>query len=173
MSLAYAESLIRDIPDFPKPGIVFKDIAPLLQDGKAWRAITDELVRAAAPMKPAKFAGVESRGFLFAAPIAYEMGRGMVLIRKPGKLPAETVSQEYALEYGTDRIEMHVDAVSEGEAVVIVDDVLATGGTAAAAAALVEKAGGRVAGFLFLLEIGFLEGRAKLGDRPVTSLFTY
>ena len=173
MPIAYAESLIRDVPDFPKPGIVYKDIAPLLQDPRAWQTVTAELTRAAAAINPSKLVGVESRGFLFAAPIALTLQKGVVLVRKPGKLPWKTVTTEYALEYGTDRIEMHVDALEPGELVVIVDDVLATGGTAAATARLVEAAGGVVAGFVFMIELAGLSGRARLGDRPVFSLFTY
>ncbi|MCO4760815.1 MAG: adenine phosphoribosyltransferase [Myxococcales bacterium] len=173
MPLHYAESLIRDVPDFPKPGIVFKDIAPLLQDGQAWITVSDALTRAAVDMGPSKLLGVESRGFLFAAPIAYKMGAGVVLVRKPGKLPWKTVTTEYALEYGTDSIEMHIDALTPGEPVVIVDDVLATGGTAEATAKLVEAAGGTVAGFVFLIELKGLSGRNRLGERPIFSLFSY
>lgn len=173
MTTAYAESLIRDVPDFPKPGIVYKDIAPLLQDAKAWQIVTAELTKAAAEMGPSKLVGVESRGFLFAAPIALTLNKGVVLVRKPGKLPWKTVKTEYALEYGTDSIEMHVDALAPGERVVIVDDVLATGGTAAATARLVEAAGGVVAGFAFMIELSGLSGRARLGNRPVFSLFEY
>ena len=173
MPIAYAKSLIRDVPNFPKPGIIYKDIAPLLQDARAWQIVTDELAGAVTGMQASKLLGVESRGFLFAAPIAYNLSKGVVLVRKPGKLPWETVTTEYELEYGTDRIEMHVDALETGERVVIVDDVLATGGTAEATARLVEAAGGVVAGFVFLIELGGLQGRARLGERPVFSLYSY
>lgn len=173
MSIHDAEKLIRDVPDFPKPGIVFKDIAPLLADGKAWRVVTEAMIAEVSACKPEKLAGIESRGFLFSAPLAYEMGRGLVLIRKPGKLPWKVVREEYALEYGTDTIEMHVDAVAPGERVVIVDDVLATGGTAAAAKRLIEKAGGVVVGFAFMVELGFLGGRERLGDVPIASIYRY
>ncbi|MEY3015350.1 MAG: adenine phosphoribosyltransferase [Pseudomonadota bacterium] len=173
MSIHDAEKLIRDVPDFPKPGIVFKDIAPLLADGRAWRVVTEAMIAEVAPWKPEKLAGIESRGFLFSAPLAFELGRGLVLVRKPGKLPWEVVREEYALEYGSDAIEMHVDAVRPGERVVIVDDVLATGGTAAATRRLVERAGGVVVGFAFMVELAFLGGRERLGDVPVASIYRY
>ena len=173
MSLARAEALIRDVPDFPKPGIVFKDIAPMLQDGPSLRAVNQALSEQIAALKPDLVAGVESRGFLFAPPVAEALGIGMVMIRKPGKLPFTTVRQEYALEYGTDVIEMHVEAVSPGQRVVIVDDVLATGGTAAAAGALVASQGAVVVGYAFAVELAFLAGRERLGDAPVVSLFSY
>ncbi len=174
MSLQRAESLIRTVPDFPKPGIAFKDIAPMLGDGPALRAITEALAAAVAAWQPQKIAGIESRGFLFAAPLARDLGEGLVLVRKPGKLPYKTVREEYALEYGTDVIEMHIDAVAPGERVVIVDDVLATGGTAAATKRLIERAGGEVVGFAFVIELGFLGGRDRLGpDAKIASLFRY
>jgi len=173
MSLDTAERLIRDVPDFPKPGIVFKDIAPLLGDGDAWREVLDALTALVGAMAPDKIAGVESRGFLFCAPLADRLGKGMVLVRKPGKLPWQTVREQYALEYGSDAIEIHVDAVQPGERVVIVDDVLATGGTAAATRRLVERVGGVVVGYAFMVELGFLGGRDRLGDIPVASLYRY
>ena len=173
MSLARAEARIRDVPDFPKPGIVFKDIAPMLQDGASLRAVNRGLSEAIATLKPDMVAGVESRGFLFAPPVADALGVGMVMIRKPGKLPFKTVRMEYALEYGTDVIEMHVDAVTPGQRVVIVDDVLATGGTAAAAGALVASQGAVVVGYAFAVELAFLGGRERLGDTPVVALFKY
>jgi adenine phosphoribosyltransferase len=173
MNLLEAEKLIRDVPDFPKPGIVFKDIAPLLGDGAALRAVIDAMATAVEPWQGAKLAGIESRGFLFSAPLAYATGQGVVLVRKPGKLPWTTVREEYALEYGTDAVEMHVDAVAAGERVVIIDDVLATGGTAAATRRLVERAGGVVVGYVFMVELAFLGGRARLGDIPVASIYCY
>ena len=173
MSLAHAEALIRDVPDFPKPGIVFKDIAPMLQDGKALRAVNRGLSERIAAMRPDVVVGIESRGFLFATPVADALGIGMVLVRKPGKLPYATVRQEYALEYGTDVIEMHVDAVAPGQRVVIIDDVLATGGTAAAAGALVSKQGAQVVGYAFAVELAFLDGRQRLEGTPVEALFSY
>ena len=173
MSLEHAERLIRDVPDFPKSGIIFKDIAPLLGDGDAWREVTDALVTRVSAWNPDKIAGVESRGFLFCAPLAYELRKGIVLVRKPGKLPWQTERESYSLEYGSDSVEIHVDAVKPGERVVIVDDVLATGGTAAATRRLIERVGGVVVGFAFLVELGFLGGRERLGDVPVTSIYQY
>lgn len=165
--------LIRNVPDFPKPGILFKDITPMLAHGPALRAAIDDLIDATAGMKADVILGVESRGFLFAAPMAYATARGVVLVRKPGKLPAKVVKQEYALEYGTDTIEIHADAIREGDRVVIIDDVLATGGTARAAADLVLKCGGTIAGYGFLGEIGFLEGAKRLPDAPMISLIRW
>ncbi len=165
--------LIRNVPDFPKPGILFKDITPLLANGPGLRAAIDDMIDATAGFKADAILGIESRGFLFAAPMAYATARGVILVRKPGKLPAKVIKQEYALEYGTDTIEIHADALYEGARVVIIDDVLATGGTARAAADLVVKAGGVVAGYGFLGEIGVLEGRKRLTDAPVVSLIRW
>jgi adenine phosphoribosyltransferase len=173
MTLQDAEQRIRDVPDFPKSGIVFKDIAPLLADGPSLRAVIDKMAGEIAGWQASKLAGIESRGFLFAAPLAYATGQGTILVRKPGKLPWTTVRESYDLEYGTDAVEMHVDAVAAGERVVIVDDVLATGGTAAATGRLVERAGGVVAGYVFMVELGFLGGRARLEGRPVASVYRY
>jgi adenine phosphoribosyltransferase len=166
-------ALIRDIPDFPTPGILFKDITPLLADGAAWRAATDGLGAMAKGRSIDVVVGIEARGFLVGAAVAYHLGAGFVPLRKPGKLPFTTASVSYDLEYGTDGLEMHSDAVAEGARVLIVDDVLATGGTAAAAAALVEGAGATVAGLAFLIELTFLEGRARLAGRDVEALITY
>ncbi len=165
--------LIRNVPDFPKPGILFKDITPLLAHGLALRAAIDDLTDATAGMKADVVLGIESRGFLFAAPMAYATARGVILVRKPGKLPDKVVKQEYALEYGTDTIEIHADAIHAGDRVVIIDDVLATGGTARAAADLVLKCGGTIAGYGFLGEIAFLEGRKRLTDAPLISLIRW
>ncbi len=173
MSLERAESLLRDVPDFPKPGIVFKDIAPMLQDGPSLRAVNSGLAERIAALKPDILIGVESRGFLFAAPMAIELGIGMALVRKPGKLPFNKISQEYALEYGTDTVELHVDAFEPGKRVVVVDDLLATGGTAAAAGALVSQLNGVLAGYAFVIELAFLGGRARLDGIPVEALFSY
>ena len=173
MSLSAAAALIRDVPDFPLPGIVFKDITPLLADATALRTVVQALSHAAADLQPDVIVGVESRGFLFGAPMAVEMNKGFALVRKVGKLPYRTIRQEYALEYGTNTVEMHSDAIQPGQRVVIVDDLLATGGTAAAAALLVEQLGGVVAGFCFLIELSFLNGREKLAGRNVTALITY
>jgi adenine phosphoribosyltransferase len=165
--------LIRNVPDFPKPGILFKDITPLLQNGPALRAVIDDLADAVAHLDFDVVVGIESRGFLFAAPLAYKLGKGLALVRKPGKLPAQKMRQEYALEYGTDAIEMHVDALQPGQRALLLDDVLATGGTAAAAIALIERVGGTLAGTAFLVELGFLNGRDKLGSAPVVSLLQW
>ncbi len=168
-----AASLIRDIPDFPKSGILFKDITPVLGDAAAFQEVIDRFVAQAQGLSPDLIVGVESRGFLFGTPIALALGIGFVPIRKVGKLPAETIQEEYALEYGTAAVEVHRDAIRPGQRVLIVDDLLATGGTAAAAAKLVEKLGGKVAGFDFLIELEFLAGRQALSGYDVHSLLTY
>ncbi len=173
LDLATYVPLIRDVPDFPKPGILFKDITPLLQDGQGLRASIDALAAATADLTYDLVIGVESRGFLFAAPLAYSVGSGVAIVRKPGKLPAKSVRQEYKLEYGTDRLEMHEDAVAPGQRVLIVDDVLATGGTALAAGELVRQVGGVVAGYVFLIELEFLAGRQRLQPVPVRSVLRY
>jgi adenine phosphoribosyltransferase len=160
--------LIRDVPDYPQPGIVFKDISPLLADGPAFAATAEAL--ADRSLDVTKVAGIEARGFILAAPVAYVLGTGFVPVRKQGKLPAQTHAQSYALEYGEATIEVHTDAFGPGDRVLIVDDVLATGGTAAATAELVRRAGATVAGITVLLEIGFLAGRAKLPGLDVRSL---
>jgi adenine phosphoribosyltransferase len=164
---------IRDIPDYPKPGIVFKDITPLLADAGAFAAVVTALARGhrdggRGPVD--KVAGIEARGFIFAAPVACELGAGFVPVRKQGKLPAATYAETYELEYGTATIEMHSDAISPGERVLIIDDVLATGGTAAATASLIRRSGGEVAEVAVVLELGFLGGRAKLPSLEVRSL---
>ncbi len=164
------ESYIRDVPDWPKAGVMFKDITPLLADPDAFHQAIDEL---AAPYTDAgitKVLGAEARGFILGGALAYRLGAGFIPARKPGKLPWTTTSAEYELEYGTDTLEMHEDAVAAGDRVLIIDDVLATGGTAGAKAALVAAAGAEVAGFAFLMELDFLHGREKLGDLPITSL---
>jgi len=165
------DRLMRDVPDFPKPGIVFKDITPLLEDAAALAEVAAAM---AAPWRDAGIThilGVESRGFIFGTAVALELGVGLVLVRKPGKLPCPAYGADYTLEYGTDRLEMHRDAIDADARVVILDDVLATGGTAGAVAQLVAQAGGQLAGFGFLLELGFLDGRAKLpGGATVESI---
>jgi adenine phosphoribosyltransferase len=163
---------IRDVPDFPKPGILFKDITPMLLDPKALRHALTLLTEQAAAAKPDLIVGIESRGFVFGAPLADRLGVGFVPVRKPGKLPYKRVRDEYALEYGTGTLELHEDAVGDHR-VIIVDDLLATGGTAACSARLCERLGARVAGFLFVVELEFLGGRKALGDRPVTTLVKY
>jgi adenine phosphoribosyltransferase len=160
--------LIRDVPDYPQPGIVFKDITPLLADGPAFAATVAALADGSRGVT--KVAGIEARGFILAAPVAYVLGAGFVPVRKQGKLPAQTHAQSYALEYGEATIEVHTDAFGPGDRVLIVDDVLATGGTAAATAELVRRAGATVDGITVLLEIGFLAGRAKLPGLEVRSL---
>ena len=164
---------IRDVPDFPKPGVVFKDITPLLADPAALKAAVAAMAAPYRADPPAKLLAAEARGFLFAVPMALELGCGVVPVRKPGKLPSEVTRAEYALEYGTDVLEMHADAVAPGERVLIVDDVLATGGTVAACVTLARGAGAEVAGAAFLIELAFLDGRAKLGGLPVTAAVTF
>lgn len=164
------EKYIRDIPDFPKEGIVFKDITPLLASPEGFRAAIDTLAEEYATAGITKVMGAEARGFIFGGALAYRLGAGFVPARKPGKLPWATTAHEYELEYGTDSLEVHTDAVGPGDVVLIVDDVLATGGTAAAKAALVEKMGAKVAGFAFLIELDFLGGREKLGEPVIVSL---
>lgn len=162
--------LIRDIPDFPKEGIVFKDITPLLADPDGFRQAIDVIADEYADMGVTKVLGAEARGFIFGGALAYRLGAGFVPARKPGKLPWETTKAEYALEYGTDTLEMHMDAIGPDDVVLIVDDVLATGGTAAAKAMLATSTGASLAGFAFLIELDFLGGRSKLGDVQIVSL---
>ncbi len=164
---------IRDVPDFPKKGIVFKDITTLLKDASAFQKAVEELGSKFNPEQIDKVVGIESRGFIFAAALAYKWKIGLVPVRKPGKLPAETLSQEYQLEYGTDRVEIHKDAISSGERILIVDDLLATGGTAEATAKLVENLGGKIQGIGFLIELSFLKGRERLRNYNVVSIIQY
>lgn len=164
---------IRDIPDFPKPGVVFKDITPLLGDAEAFRSTIDGVAAPFVDHGVDKVLGVEARGFIAAAPVAYRFGAGFVPVRKAGKLPWDIEREEYELEYGTDLLEIHRDAIKPGERALIVDDVLATGGTAAATVRLVEKLGGVVVGLGFIIELGFLGGRGKLEGHRVVSLLTY
>lgn len=168
-----ATSLIRDIPDFPKEGIIFKDITPVLQDPRAFGEVIDRIEEYASELQPDIIVGIESRGFVLGAPLAVKMGKGFVPVRKVGKLPHDTIKCEYSLEYGTNAVEMHRDAVSPGQRVLIVDDLLATGGTAAASARLVEELGGKVVGVVFLIELGFLNGREQLQDYSIKSFITY
>ena len=164
------ESHIRDVPDYPQPGVLFKDITPLLAAPEAFSAVTDALAGMLGPVE--KVAGIEARGFILAAPVALRLEAGFVPVRKKGKLPAATFSQEYDLEYGRATLEVHQDAFQPGDRVLIVDDVLATGGTAHATASLIERAGGTVAGVAFLMELSFLSGRDKLPGHEVKSLLT-
>jgi adenine phosphoribosyltransferase len=170
---AWLQPYIRDIPDHPEPGVVFRDITPLLASPEAFSATVDALGAPYADEKLDKVIGIEARGFVFAAPVAYQHRAGLVPVRKPGKLPAEIECEEYVLEYGTDQLEIHRDAVVPGERVLIVDDVIATGGTAGATARLVERLGGEVAGFAFVIELGFLDGRSQLDGYRLHSLVTY
>ena len=163
-------TFVRDVPDYPQAGVVFKDITPLLADGKAFAAVVDALAVTHGPVD--KVAGIEARGFILAAPVANRLGVGFVPIRKKGKLPGATFAQDYDLEYGTATIEVLTDAFVPGERVLVIDDVLATGGTACATADLVQRAGARVAGLAVLLELSFLNGRAKLAGLPVSALLT-
>lgn len=167
------KKLIREVPDFPKPGILFYDITTLLKDPCGFRGVIDGLKLHYREAQVDTVLGIEARGFIFAPALAYALGSGFVPVRKPKKLPAECVSVTYDLEYGTDRLEMHKDAIGPGCRVLIVDDLLATGGTAAAAARMVEESGGTVAGLGFVVELTFLNGRAKLGGRDVFSLLQY
>jgi adenine phosphoribosyltransferase len=161
-------SRIRDIPDYPQPGVMFKDITPLLADGPAFREVVAALAGVYTGVD--KVAGIEARGFILAAPVACALGSGFVPIRKQGKLPGPSYAETYALEYGTATIEVHQDAFAPGDRVLLVDDVLATGGTAAASADLVRRSGATVAGVVVLLELGFLDGRSRLPGLPVTAL---
>ena len=172
MTTGFAEK-IRDVPDFPQPGILFKDITTLLKDGAAFRQVIDALHERCRDRGATKVVGIESRGFIFAAPLAYRLGVGFVPARKLGRLPAETVRVEYTLEYGTNTVEMHRDAIAPGERVLIVDDLLATGGTVRGTIELVERLGGEVVGLAFLVELDFLKGRDRLKGRRVTSVITY
>jgi adenine phosphoribosyltransferase len=173
MTLPQYADLIRNIPDFPIPGVQFKDITPLLADPGAFEAVVNDLATLYSREHIDIIAGVEARGYIFSAPLAYKLGAGLVPIRKPGKLPAATVEIEYSLEYGTNRLQMHEDAFKPGARVLLIDDLLATGGTMAAAAALVEQVGGEVVGLGFVIELSFLNGRDLLGSYPVQSLIQY
>jgi adenine phosphoribosyltransferase len=164
---------IRDVPDFPKPGIIFKDITPVLGDGASLKALLHDLATPWQGLGITKVLGIEARGFLLAPGVAERLGCGVVLARKPGKLPWTTHRAEYALEYGTDSLEMHVDSVGPSDRVLVVDDVLATGGTARAALSLVLASKAHCAGVAFVIELGFLNGRATLGSLTATSLLTY
>ena len=164
------EQYIRDIPDFPSEGIVFKDITPLLASPEGFRRAIDTIAEAYAEAGITKVMGAEARGFIFGGALAYKLGAGFVPARKPGKLPWNTTSHSYSLEYGTDSLEVHTDAFVPDDVILIVDDVLATDGTATAKAALAEKMGATVAGFAFLIELDFLGGREKLGEPKIVSL---
>lgn len=164
---------IRDIPDFPKPGILFKDITTLLKDGQAFKQTVDAFVEKYKDEKIDKVLAVEARGFIFGAAVAYRLGAGFVLVRKKGKLPAKTISVSYSLEYGTDTLQMHQDAINPGERVLIIDDLLATGGTVDAVTNLVKQLGGKISGIAFVIELVDLKGIEKLKGYPVYSLLKY
>jgi adenine phosphoribosyltransferase len=166
-------ALIRDIPDFPKPGILFRDVTPLLGNGPALRACIQQLSERLAPARPQIIAGIESRGFIFGTAVAAELGVGFIPMRKPGKLPWRTRKQAYALEYGTDAIEVHEDAVAPGTRVALVDDLLATGGTAGAAIKLLQSLGAEVVTAAFVIELAVLQGRDRLGGVPCQVLLSY
>ena len=165
--------LIRDVPDHPQPGVVFKDITPLLADAEGFRQAIEGLAEPFARSAVSHVVGIEARGFIVAAPVAHQLGAGFVPVRKAGKLPWRTVAQQYSLEYGTDTLELHVDAVQGGDRVLIIDDVLATGGTAHATATLIAGTGATVVGLGFLIELEFLGGRSRLVDHKIASLLRY
>src|SRR5687767_14696703 len=167
------KKLIREVPDFPKPGILFYDITTLLKDKKGFRLLIDRLTEQVAATKPDIVIGIEARGFIFAPALAYHLGAGFVPIRKPKKLPSATEQISYELEYGLDTLEVHKDAISRGTRVLIADDLLATGGTSVAAGNLIERLGGEVAGFAFVVELEFLKGRERLAGYKVSSLLQY
>lgn len=167
------KQIIRDVPDFPSDGILFYDITPVLQNPKAFNEVVCSIVQCVQPMKPDVIVGIESRGFILGAPVALELGLGFVPVRKKGKLPWETVQAEYDLEYGTNVVEIHKDAIEPGMKVAIVDDLLATGGTAKAAVQLVEELGGKIVGLSFIIELLFLKGRKALNNYEVCSLVRY
>jgi adenine phosphoribosyltransferase len=173
MDLEQVRALVRDVPDFPQEGIVFKDITPLLADELAFSTVIDLIVVHFGRGNIDKVVGIEARGFILASPVAYHFGAGFVPVRKKDKLPYETESAEYSLEYGTATLEIHKDAVAPGERVLVVDDVLATGGTAKATADLVERIGGKVVGLAFLIELGFLKGRERLQNYDLFTLLDY
>ncbi len=164
---------IRDVPDFPKKGIVFKDITPVLADPALFRRVIEAFLGRWRGERIAKVVGIESRGFLFAAPLAYALGAGLSIVRKPGKLPWQTAREVYALEYGEDSLELHIDSVGPGERVLVVDDVLATGGTASAVGRLVTRQGADLAGYSFLIELSSLRGARQLGPEKVHALIRY
>lgn len=173
MSKLLAESLVRDVPDFPKPGILFKDITPIVQNFAALKEVVDRLADWARDKKVDAVVGIEARGFIFGAPVALELGVGFVPLRKLGKLPYDRVTEQYDLEYGTNTVELHSDSIQPGQRIIIIDDLLATGGTAGAACRLVERLGGTVSGIGFVIELDFLEGRKTLAPHDIHGLIHY
>ena len=167
------KALIREVPDFPKPGILFYDITTLLKNAQAFRQILDELTNRYKNQKISKIVGIESRGFILGSPLAYQLGTGFVPVRKPGKLPADIFEVKYNLEYGSNSLAIHRDAIAVGERILIVDDLLATGGTAAATVNLVRQLGGELVGLVFLVELAGLKGREKLNGCDIYSMITY
>ncbi len=172
-SILRAQQLIRDVPNFPKEGILFKDITPVLADANSMRQVIDQFIKFSTPLHPDVIIGIESRGFVLGMPLALDLGLGFVPVRKQGKLPYDTVQEHYDLEYGTSTLEMHRDAIKPGQRVVITDDLLATGGTAAASIRLVEQLGGEVVGIAFMVELDFLGGRNALKNRNILSLIHF
>lgn len=173
MDIQDIQTLIRDIPDFPKPGILFRDITTLLKHPQGFRSTIDWLAQRCGELSPDYILGMESRGFIFGTPVAYQLNCGFIPVRKPKKLPAPVYQVSYDLEYGQDRLEMHQDALQAGDRVVVVDDLIATGGTAKATGELIEQAGAVLAGFVFVVELEALEGRKNLPDVPIVSLIQY
>jgi len=167
------KAAIRNVPDFPKPGIQFKDISPMLADARLFSGCIDQLVGAWKPGDIDIVAGIDARGFLFASAVALRLQAGLVPVRKKGKLPFQTIEESYNLEYGTNTLAMHVDAIRAGQRVLLVDDVLATGGTAAATVQLIERLGGKLSEVAFVIELGFLNGRGRLGNRPIRSVLSF
>ncbi|MFA6567592.1 MAG: adenine phosphoribosyltransferase [Victivallales bacterium] len=170
MSVGAINAAIRDVKDFPKEGIIFKDITPVLKSEKLFREVIDIIAARYEKNKPDSFAAIESRGFIFGSALAYKLNCGFIPVRKKGKLPYKTIEESYALEYGTATIEIHEDAVKPGEKIVVIDDLLATGGTAGASARLIERLGGKIERFEFVIELGFLKGRANLAKYDVNSI---
>jgi len=173
MTASNLKNAIRSIPDFPKPGILFRDISPLLEDADLFRQTIELLAVECSDIAPTKIVGLDARGFIFGAALAYNLGVGFVPVRKKGKLPAATISHAYNLEYGSDELEIHCDSIEPGETVIVVDDLLATGGTASAALHLLERLGARVPRLLFVIELEFLQGRNLLGASEIRSLISY
>jgi len=167
------KGLIREIPDFPQPGISFKDISTVIGNAEAFHYIIDEIAKHYRASRPEVVVGIESRGYILGAPLAYELKAGFILVRKPGKLPSAIEKIDYSLEYGVNSLEIHADAIRPGQKVLIVDDILATGGTVSATAELVRRLGGEIIGYAFLAELDALNGRGKLGDAPIVSLVHY